>query len=214
MPGRTPACTPVPQPSSNAEECKASKEEDFSYEESEYCTTEDESNRKEEEHASWRNSGTGGDNVFQLDGELDIEQIENNWEHRMDNLSASKFLGMIISHWCSCRQRRESAFSSSSSSSAGGRRPEALPNVHQVYLVKPWNSIRTTVVHEVLQTRFTESIKLHQHIKKNTHPFTYVSKLESVELGMTAVLKKRKIGTGLKSKKTDQKFKWLLSFTK
>lgn len=78
MPGRTPACTPVPQPSSNAEECKASKEEDFSYEESEYCTTEDESNRKEEEHASWRNSGTGGDNVFQLDGELDIEQIENN----------------------------------------------------------------------------------------------------------------------------------------
>nr|XP_056705800.1 protein FAM53B [Euleptes europaea] len=78
MPGRTPACTPVPEPHSNAEECKASKEDDFSYEESEYCATEDESSRKEDENSSWRNSGTGGDNVFPLDGELDIEQIENN----------------------------------------------------------------------------------------------------------------------------------------
>lgn len=90
MPGRTPACTPVPEPQSNAEECKSSKEDDFSYEESEYCATEDESSRKEEENASWRNSGTGGDNVCHLDGELDIEQIENNWEHKMDDLSASK----------------------------------------------------------------------------------------------------------------------------
>lgn len=77
MPGRTPACTPVPEPHSNAEECKSSKE-DFSYEESEFCATEDESSRKEEDNSSWRNSGTGGDNIFQLDGELDIEQIENN----------------------------------------------------------------------------------------------------------------------------------------
>ncbi|KAJ6668971.1 hypothetical protein lerEdw1_007780 [Lerista edwardsae] len=78
MPGRTPACTPVPDPHSNAEECKASKEDDFTYEEADYYATEDESSRKEEENASWGNSGTGGDNVFQLDGELDIEQIENN----------------------------------------------------------------------------------------------------------------------------------------
>ncbi|XP_019358510.1 PREDICTED: protein FAM53B [Gavialis gangeticus] len=77
MPGRTPACTPVPEPCSNAEECRASKE-DLSCEESDYCTTEEESSRKEEERASWRSSGTGGENVFQLDGELDIEQIENN----------------------------------------------------------------------------------------------------------------------------------------
>uniref|UniRef100_A0ABM5G1I5 Protein FAM53B isoform X1 n=2 Tax=Pogona vitticeps TaxID=103695 RepID=A0ABM5G1I5_9SAUR len=77
MPGRTPACTPVPEPQSNTEECKSNKEEEFSYEESEFCATEDE-NRKEEENPSWRNGGTGGDNVFQLDGELDIEQIENN----------------------------------------------------------------------------------------------------------------------------------------
>nr|XP_060624584.1 protein FAM53B [Anolis sagrei ordinatus] len=78
MPGRTPACTPVPEPHSHAEECKSGKEEEFSYEESEFCATEDERNRKEEEEPSWRNGGTGGDNVFHLDGELDIEQIENN----------------------------------------------------------------------------------------------------------------------------------------
>ncbi|XP_067389543.1 protein FAM53B [Emydura macquarii macquarii] len=77
MPGRTPACTPVPEPHSNAEECRVSKE-DLSWEESDYCATEDESSRKEDEKASWRSSGTGGENVFQLDGELDIEQIENN----------------------------------------------------------------------------------------------------------------------------------------
>ncbi|XP_044301606.1 protein FAM53B isoform X1 [Varanus komodoensis] len=77
MPGRTPACTPVPEPHSNVEECKLNKE-DFSCEESEFCATEDESTRKEDENSSWRNGGTGGDNVFQLDGELDIEQIENN----------------------------------------------------------------------------------------------------------------------------------------
>ncbi|XP_019338392.1 protein FAM53B [Alligator mississippiensis] len=77
MPGRTPACTPVPEPHSNAEECRVSKE-DLSCEESDYCATEEESSRKEEERASWRSSGTGGENVFQLDGELDIEQIENN----------------------------------------------------------------------------------------------------------------------------------------
>ncbi|KAJ7325296.1 hypothetical protein JRQ81_018316, partial [Phrynocephalus forsythii] len=77
MPGRTPACTPVPESQPNTEECKSSKEEEF-YEESEFCATEDENNRKEDENPSWRNSGTGGDNVFHLDGELDIEQIENN----------------------------------------------------------------------------------------------------------------------------------------
>uniref|UniRef100_A0A8C8SJ51 Family with sequence similarity 53 member B n=1 Tax=Pelusios castaneus TaxID=367368 RepID=A0A8C8SJ51_9SAUR len=77
MPGRTPACTPVPEPHSNVEECRVSKD-DLSWEESDYCAMEDESTRKEDERASWRSSGSGGENVFQLDGELDIEQIENN----------------------------------------------------------------------------------------------------------------------------------------
>ncbi|XP_050815510.1 protein FAM53B [Gopherus flavomarginatus] len=77
MPGRTPACTPVPEPHSNAEEHRVSKD-DLSWEESDYCATEDESSRKEDERASWKSSGTGGRNVFPLDGELDIEQIENN----------------------------------------------------------------------------------------------------------------------------------------
>uniref|UniRef100_A0A8D0H7J4 Family with sequence similarity 53 member B n=1 Tax=Sphenodon punctatus TaxID=8508 RepID=A0A8D0H7J4_SPHPU len=76
MPGRTPACTPVPEPHSNAEECRISKD-DLCCEESDYCATEDENNRKEDERASW-SSGTGGANIFQLDGELEIEQIENN----------------------------------------------------------------------------------------------------------------------------------------
>lgn len=100
MPGRTPACTPVPEPHSNAEDGKASKEEEFSYDESEYGATEDESIRKDDENTSWRNSGPGGNSVFQLDGELDIEQIENNWEHKMDNQSASKLLGVVKSYMC------------------------------------------------------------------------------------------------------------------
>lgn len=81
MPGRTPACTPVPEPHSNSEEHHPNQEEDFSYEDSDFCATEDENSRKEVENSSWRESGTGGDNIFQLGGELDIEQIENNWEH-------------------------------------------------------------------------------------------------------------------------------------
>ncbi|KAK9400785.1 protein FAM53B [Crotalus adamanteus] len=78
MPGRTPACTPVPEPHSNSEEHHPNQEEDFSYEDSDFCATEDENSRKEVENSSWRESGTGGDNIFQLGGELDIEQIENN----------------------------------------------------------------------------------------------------------------------------------------
>ncbi|XP_026560720.1 protein FAM53B isoform X1 [Pseudonaja textilis] len=78
MPGRTPACTPVPEPHSNSEEHHPNQEEDFSYEDSDFCAAEDENSRREVEHSSWRNSGTGGDNIFQLGGELDIEQIENN----------------------------------------------------------------------------------------------------------------------------------------
>lgn len=65
MPGRTPACTPVPDPPrSRADERQASRD-DLSCEE-------------EEEGAAWRGGGTGAESLFQLDGEIDIEQIENN----------------------------------------------------------------------------------------------------------------------------------------
>ncbi|NXR05785.1 FA53B protein, partial [Semnornis frantzii] len=72
MPGRTPACTPVPEPSpSQAEEHRTSRD-DLSYEE------EEEGGGKEEDRALWRSGGTGSKSLFQLDGEIDIEQIENN----------------------------------------------------------------------------------------------------------------------------------------
>ncbi|NXX83220.1 FA53B protein, partial [Urocolius indicus] len=72
MPGRTPACTPVPEPSvSQAGERRASRDE-LSGEE------EEEGGGKEEDGAAWHSGGTGADSPFQLDGEIDIEQIENN----------------------------------------------------------------------------------------------------------------------------------------
>ncbi|XP_061857398.1 protein FAM53B isoform X2 [Colius striatus] len=72
MPGRTPACTPVPEPSgSRAGERHASRDE-LSGEE------EEEGGGKEEDGAAWRSGGMGTDSPFQLDGEIDIEQIENN----------------------------------------------------------------------------------------------------------------------------------------
>ncbi|NWR76377.1 FA53B protein, partial [Centropus unirufus] len=72
MPGRTPACTPVPEPPrSQAEEHQASRD-DLS------CEEEEESGGKEEGRTAWRGCGMGADSLFQLDGEIDIEQIENN----------------------------------------------------------------------------------------------------------------------------------------
>lgn len=72
MPGRTPACTPVPEPPrSRADERRASRD-DLS------CEEEEEGGGKEEEGVAWRSGGTGAESLFQLDGEIDIEQIENN----------------------------------------------------------------------------------------------------------------------------------------
>ncbi|NXT73672.1 FA53B protein, partial [Zapornia atra] len=72
MPGRTPACTPVPEPPrSRADEGRASKD-DLS------CEEEEDGGGKEEDRAAWRSGGMGAESLFQLDGELDIEQIENN----------------------------------------------------------------------------------------------------------------------------------------
>ncbi|KAM6347379.1 protein FAM53B isoform 2-T3 [Alca torda] len=72
MPGRTPACTPVPEPPrSRAHERQASRD-DLS------CEEEEEGGGKEEDGEAWRSGGTGAESLFQLDGEIDIEQIENN----------------------------------------------------------------------------------------------------------------------------------------
>lgn len=68
MPGRTPACTPVPEPPRSH---RASRD-DLS------CEEEEDGGGKEEDGAAWRSGGTGAESLFQLDGEIDIEQIENN----------------------------------------------------------------------------------------------------------------------------------------
>ncbi|NWR52403.1 FA53B protein, partial [Regulus satrapa] len=69
MPGRTPACTPVPEPPRARPD---ERRDDLS------CEEEEESAGKEEDRAAWRSGGTGAEGLFQLDGEIDIEQIENN----------------------------------------------------------------------------------------------------------------------------------------
>lgn len=77
MPGRTPACTPVPEPRSRGEEHRGSRDE-LSCEESDCGAAEDEGGGKEEDMEPWRGGGAGAESPFQLGGELDIEQIENN----------------------------------------------------------------------------------------------------------------------------------------
>ncbi|NXG20105.1 FA53B protein, partial [Grallaria varia] len=65
MPGRTPACTPIPEPPRSRHGDHGTSRDDLSCEE-------------EEDRAGWRGGGTATESLFQLDGELDIEQIENN----------------------------------------------------------------------------------------------------------------------------------------
>lgn len=72
MPGRTPACTPVPEPPRARPDDRRASRDDLS------CEEEEESAGKEEDRAAWRSGGTGTESLFQLDGEIDIEQIENN----------------------------------------------------------------------------------------------------------------------------------------
>ncbi|NXM25916.1 FA53B protein, partial [Oxyruncus cristatus] len=72
MPGRTPACTPVPEPPRRQPEDPRASRDDLS------CEEEEEGGGKEEDRVTWRSSGTGAESLFQLDGEIDIEQIENN----------------------------------------------------------------------------------------------------------------------------------------
>ncbi|NXR72801.1 FA53B protein, partial [Pycnonotus jocosus] len=72
MPGRTPACTPVPEPPRAGPQDRRASRDDLS------CEEEEESAGKDEDRAAWRSGGTGTESLFQLDGEIDIEQIENN----------------------------------------------------------------------------------------------------------------------------------------
>ncbi|NXQ01569.1 FA53B protein, partial [Vidua macroura] len=72
MPGRTPACTPVPEPPRARPDDRRASRDDLS------CEEEEESAGKEEDRAAWRSGGPGTESLFQLDGEIDIEQIENN----------------------------------------------------------------------------------------------------------------------------------------
>ncbi|NXG06948.1 FA53B protein, partial [Sakesphorus luctuosus] len=68
MPGRTPACTPVPEPPRSRPDDHQASRDDLS------CEEEEEGGTKEEDRAAW----TCAESLFQLDGEIDIEQIENN----------------------------------------------------------------------------------------------------------------------------------------
>ncbi|NXK34652.1 FA53B protein, partial [Piprites chloris] len=72
MPGRTPACTPVPEPPRSQPEDPRASRDDLS------CEEEEEGGGKEEDRVTWRSGGTGAESLFPLDGEIDIEQIENN----------------------------------------------------------------------------------------------------------------------------------------
>ncbi|XP_074153217.1 protein FAM53B [Sminthopsis crassicaudata] len=76
--GGEPTGTPGPEPPPASEERTLSKE-DPSFEEPDCSLPDEEGGRREEERASaWRSAGADGAGIFPLDGELDIEQIENN----------------------------------------------------------------------------------------------------------------------------------------
>ncbi|NWW63351.1 FA53B protein, partial [Ifrita kowaldi] len=72
LPGSPPACAPVPEPPLARPDGRQASRDDLS------CEEEEESAGKEEDRAAWRGGGTGTESLFQLDGEIDIEQIENN----------------------------------------------------------------------------------------------------------------------------------------
>ncbi|NWI90021.1 FA53B protein, partial [Pitta sordida] len=72
MPGRTPACTPVPEPPRSQADDRRASRDDLS------CEEEEEGGGKEEDRVLWQSGGMGTESLFQLDGEIDIEQIENN----------------------------------------------------------------------------------------------------------------------------------------
>lgn len=76
--GRTPAATPVPEPAPHSFEDHFPCQEDLSCEESDGCSLDEDCCRKGEPAAAWQGLGAGTNSLCSLDGELDIEQIENN----------------------------------------------------------------------------------------------------------------------------------------
>nr|XP_048311169.1 protein FAM53B isoform X1 [Myodes glareolus] len=76
--GRTPAATPVPEPAPHSFDDHFPCQEDLSCEESDGCSLDEDCCRKGEPAAAWQGLGAGTNSLCSLDGELDIEQIENN----------------------------------------------------------------------------------------------------------------------------------------
>ncbi|XP_013203351.1 protein FAM53B [Microtus ochrogaster] len=76
--GRTPAATPVPEPAPHSFDDHFPCQEDLSCEESDSCSLDEDCCRKGEPAAAWQGLGACTNSLCSLDGELDIEQIENN----------------------------------------------------------------------------------------------------------------------------------------
>lgn len=80
--GRTPAGTPVPEPIpepvSHSFDDQYTCQEDLSCDESDGCSLDEDCCRKGEPATAWRDRGACTNSLCSLDGELDIEQIENN----------------------------------------------------------------------------------------------------------------------------------------
>uniref|UniRef100_UPI00398F5E66 protein FAM53B isoform X1 n=1 Tax=Pristiophorus japonicus TaxID=55135 RepID=UPI00398F5E66 len=77
MPGTTPACSPEPQHYEDSEKPSTSKGETSREKTKVFGTVKQNCRSDENDKDSWRSEESGQD-IFQLDGELDIEQIENN----------------------------------------------------------------------------------------------------------------------------------------
>ncbi|XP_055502728.1 protein FAM53B isoform X2 [Leucoraja erinacea] len=77
QPGATPTCSPEPRQHGDLEKPSTSNGETSSKEMQAFGTGKQSCERGENDKDSWR-SGEVAQDVFQLDGELDIEQIENN----------------------------------------------------------------------------------------------------------------------------------------
>lgn len=76
--GRTPAGTPVPEPVPPAFDDQLACKEEQCCEESGGCALGEGCGRSWGPASAWRDRGAAGNSPCSLDGELDIEQIENN----------------------------------------------------------------------------------------------------------------------------------------
>lgn len=76
--GRTPAGTPVPEPLPASFDDPLACKEELCCEDSDGCAPDEVCGRNGEPAMAWRDRGAPGNSPCSLDGELDIEQIENN----------------------------------------------------------------------------------------------------------------------------------------